>query len=142
MHQCTPAAVGGLYSATRLVREHDGQAVHPDLPPARMLSGNSLNIRPLITAQGYEFRRVLGELDGNAFTPASLARCDEAYWRQMQAWNPSPPEGAGWRLAAVLDSVDGPTAWFVRPLPASKPPTTKPRPRPKRYKHSKRLQYV
>ena len=139
--QRTYAAVDSLYSANRLVREQDGQAVHPDLPPARMLGAHSLNIRPILTAQGFEFRRVLGEMDGNAFTHASLGRCDQIYWNEMQAWNPTPPVGKGWLLAAVLDSIDGPTAWFVRPLSASNRGGSKPGHRalgPKRRKARRR----
>jgi hypothetical protein len=35
--------------------------------------------------------------------------------RAVRAWQPTRPEGAGWFLAAVYDTEDGPYACFARP---------------------------
>lgn len=34
--------------------------------------------------------------------------------QQWATWNPSPPEGQGWKLVAIFDTPDSPVAWFMR----------------------------
>jgi hypothetical protein len=55
--------------------------------------------------------------------PADLHACDgsAAFWQALRDWNPAPPAGDGWQLAAIAVTDAGPRAWFVRPHPALQP---------------------
>ena len=108
-----------LYCPTLIKRSvTDGTFVHPHLP-AHDDDGED-DIIPLVHAQGFEIRNVLGDSVGQDF-PEDAAEDpgEDAYWKAMREWNPAPPDGEGWMLAAMIDTEDGPDAWFVRPLPAA-----------------------
>lgn len=108
-----------LYSPLLIFRESDGQFFHPHLPAHEDPDKAEESITPLIREQGFEIKLVDGESDGDAFPNDSIVDGGEAYFDAMRAWNPTPPAGDGWLLAAVVDTEDGPQAWFVRPLVAS-----------------------
>lgn len=100
----------GLYAPERLPPRHPeyGDTYHPDLPS--WPDDEQQSIVPLLHAQGFEVRFVQGEFSEDVFDD------DGAYREEMRNWQPPPPAGDGWRLAAVGDTEDGPYATFVRPL--------------------------
>lgn len=106
-----------LYDPELMVRGDDGQGWHPHVPCYTNPDDEEKSITPLLRAQGYESAAVSGE--GEApFIDEVLEEGGDAYWAAMQAWQPTPPDGEGWRLAAVIDTENGPYAYFVRPQAA------------------------
>ncbi len=105
-----PAPWRGLYAPERLPPRHPeyGDTYHPDLPS--WPDDEQQSIVPLLHAQGFEVQFVQGEFYEDVHDG------DEVYWKEMRNWQPLPPAGDGWRLAAVGDTEDGPYATFVRPL--------------------------
>ena len=100
----------GLYAPDRLPARNPeyGDTYHPDLPS--WPDDEQQSIVPLLHAQGFEVRFVQGEFSEDVFDDVG------DYWEEMRNWQPLPPAGAGWRLAAIGDTEDGPYATFVRPL--------------------------
>lgn len=100
-----------LFDSTRMpYRDAFGFAAHPDLDlftrdtdtydeDALARSGFVLAARPV---EGDE--------------PALADAYDEGDEHAMARWEPTPPVGDGWRLAAVYDTENGPIAVFVRRL--------------------------
>ncbi|WP_337052534.1 hypothetical protein [Pseudoxanthomonas sp. USHLN014] len=104
----------GLYDPEKIsdrAARADGMAWHPDLPS--WPDDREDDIAPLLAAQGFDYE---GVSPGEEFSEEALEEGGDLYWEQMKSWNPSPPAGEHWRLAAVTDTEDGPYALFVRPL--------------------------
>lgn len=99
-----------LYSPLLVSRDAtDGQFFHPHLPCWESPDDDERDITPLITQQGFAIERVTPE------EPWPDDDGGDAYWAAMRAWQPQPPSSPGaWLLAAVVDTEDGPQAWFVR----------------------------
>lgn len=105
---------GHRYSAALIQRDSDGQFLHPHLPEPD--TDAEVDLTPFLHAQGYDITATVAEFED------AWEAGDEAYWNAMRAWQPEPPEGEGWKLAAILDTEDGPRAWWVRPRSVT--PTT------------------
>ncbi|WP_108610827.1 hypothetical protein [Aminobacter sp. MSH1] len=93
------------FSPKRLERDHRMQLWHPDLPDTD------------------DHAELYAELDQRGFATAwvkggaiSEDRSNRDYWFKFDIWCPKPPDfNPAWRLAAKLDSNDGPIALFVCP---------------------------
>jgi hypothetical protein len=69
----------------------------------------------LLNAFGFESEMVLMEDDLDREDPFSVAYF-EGGEADITDWNPSAPQGDGWKLVGKWDSEDGPVALFVRPI--------------------------
>lgn len=111
----TPASLTdpwrGLFSAaTPLERVEGFGRIHPDLPEYEDGDITLADLHPVI-AMGFEidFRPM-----DHVFTKEELDSGADDYFARLLNLDPPPPPG--WALAAVIDTEDGPQAWFVRPL--------------------------
>lgn len=99
-----------LFSPKKIHRGATGEFWHPDLP--RGCEGRA--VAGPLSAMGFNGLWVYG---GNAQFPDEVAmQGGDVYWRALQNWQPEPPKQpsrAPWRLAAILDTEDGPAALFV-----------------------------
>lgn len=101
-----PAVGPGLFAPERLPpRCEYGYTMHPDIPkPAEEESWEAM----------VEACAALGwEAD---YVPGDEIVLEETGEYDATTWEPTPPDGAGWRLVAIYDTEDGPCAMFVRPL--------------------------
>ena len=105
----------GRYCPSQLVRQDDGQAWHPDLPVSPDPDFPLDRIGALLLEQGYQLSAVYGDEDSDAFSEQALDSCD-LFEKCLKVWQPKSPAGSGWLLVAILDALEGPLAWFVRPL--------------------------
>lgn len=103
------------YCPCLLVRQGDGQAWHPSLPAPPDPDFPLDLMRSLLVDQGFDLSPVYGDEDAAAFSEEALDSCD-LFEKCFAAWQPQSPPGSGWMLIAVLDSLEGPVAWFVRPF--------------------------
>jgi hypothetical protein len=62
-------------------------------------------------AVGMEFKYVNCELDAPEIYQSYIDSDDPS----LAAWNPTPPEGAGWFLAGIYENESGSFAAFARP---------------------------
>lgn len=101
--------------ATLPPRDECGYTEHPDLDerfehPER--GEEYLNIEMFGTLglelriQQFEYDNVPKEVYDRYFEDGS----------GVPDWQPTPPEGEGWRVAAIYDTEDGPAAIFVRDI--------------------------
>lgn len=105
-------AAGLLYDA-RLVRRRagDGTFLHPHLPVGELteLDTGIDDISPLIAEQGFAVAEVS--------PPDDVPGRYSEYCEYLRNWRPVPPStDPSWRLAAVVETDDGPRALFVRPF--------------------------
>jgi hypothetical protein len=99
-----------LYSPLLIHRDPvDGSFYHPHLPAWESDQDDERDITPLLTEQGFSIVQTTPD-DDWAQDPLS-----DAYAEAFKAWQPQPPDNTGtWLLAAIVDTEDGPQAWFVR----------------------------
>jgi hypothetical protein len=69
------------------------------------------DLGPQLRALGWASTTVCFESDAS---DEARARYDEGNSPDCSYWTPTPPEGAGWLLAAIYDTEDGPVALYVR----------------------------
>jgi len=101
--------------ATLPPRDEDGYTWHPDLDERfeHPELGEEYLHTEMFTALGLDLRYQLFESDNvseevrNKYYETGLS---------VPEWQPTPPDGAGWRIGAIYDTEDGPAALFVREL--------------------------
>jgi hypothetical protein len=96
-------------------RDADGYTWHPDLDERfeDPELGEEYISRDKFREHGLEFRVHEFEHD---YTSQEM---HDRYYQDGESvpdWQPTPPEGDGWRLAAIYDTEDGPVALFVRDI--------------------------
>ncbi|WP_418514773.1 hypothetical protein [Delftia sp. PS-11] len=98
-----------------LERDDMGLGDHPELPQL----DEGMKPRGFFAALGLELSHTFAEdqLDGDALE----AMGDAVNWT---AWQPTPPQGDGWKLVAIFDTEDGPAAWWLRELAEAEDGTT------------------
>lgn len=97
------------FEASRLpARDADGHVQHPDMDG---IGWDEFDMGPQLRALGWESKTVCFETDASH---EDQERYDEGNSPDCSYWTPSRPEGAGWLLAAIYDTEDGPVALFVR----------------------------
>lgn len=84
-----------------------GHVYHPALPD----TDEDVNLVMLLAAFGIATSLVSMESDA----PETAEAYFEAGDPDCSAWNPTPPQGEGWKLIALYDTEDGPYAMFARP---------------------------
>ena len=96
-------------------RDEMGLGDHPELPQL----DEGMKPRGFFAALGLELTHTMAEdqLDGDALE----AMGDAVNWT---AWQPTPPQGDGWKLVAIFDTEDGPAAWWLRELAEAEDGTT------------------
>lgn len=93
------------FSLVRLERDHRMQLWHPDLPD----TDNEAELIAVLRQHGFVAAWVKGE-------PLTEDRANQNYWFKLSIWKPSPPDfNPAWRLAAKIDTEEGPAALFVCP---------------------------
>lgn len=96
-------------------RDEMGLGDHPDLP----WLDEGMMPRSFFAALGLELARTMAEdqLDADALEAMSEA----VNWTD---WQPTSPQGDGWKLVSIFDTEDGPAAWWLRELPEAEDGTT------------------
>ena len=96
-------------------RDEMGLGDHPELP----WLDEGMMPRSFYAALGLELAHTMAEdqLDGDALEAMSEA----VNWT---AWQPTAPQGDGWKLVSIFDTEDGPAAWWLRELPEAEDGTT------------------
>ncbi|QPR34499.1 hypothetical protein I6G96_26865 [Delftia acidovorans] len=97
-------------------RDEMGLGDHPELP----WLDEGIIPRSFFAALGLELAHTTAEdqLDADALEAMSEA----VNWTD---WQPTPPQGDGWKLVSIFDTENGPVAWWLRELPeAEDAPTT------------------
>lgn len=89
-------------------RNENGHVQHPDMEG---IGWDEFDMGPQLRALGWHSTTVSFESDASA---EAQARYDEGNNPDCSYWTPSRPEGAGWLLAAIYDTEDGPVALYVR----------------------------
>jgi hypothetical protein len=97
------------FEAARLpARDENGHVQHPDMDG---IGWDEFDMGPQLRALGWASTTVCFESDAS---DEARARYDEGNSPDCSYWTPTPPEGAGWLLAAIYDTEDGPVALYVR----------------------------
>lgn len=97
------------FEASRLpTRDADGHVQHPDMDG---IGWDEFDMGPQLRALGWHSTTVCFESDAS---DEARDRYDEGNSPDCSYWTPTPPEGAGWLLAAIYDTEDGPVALYVR----------------------------
>ena len=96
-------------------RDEMGLGDHPELP----LLDEGMMPRSFFAALGLELAHTSAEdqLDGDVLGAMSEA----VNWTD---WQPTAPQGDGWKLVSIFDTEDGPAAWWLRALPEAEDGTT------------------
>ncbi|KFJ08631.1 hypothetical protein DR66_6063 [Delftia acidovorans] len=96
-------------------RDEMGFGNHPDLP----WLDEGMMPRSFFAALGLELAHTSAEdqLDGDVLGAMSEA----VNWTD---WQPTAPQGDGWKLVSIFDTEDGPVAWWLRELPEAEDGTT------------------
>lgn len=107
------AKAAGLLYDPRLVhrRQADGTFLHPHLPIGDLtdLDAGIDDITALVSEQGFS----MAELSPPDEVPARYSE----YCEYLRNWKPAAPSNdPAWRLAAVVETDDGPRALYVRPF--------------------------
>jgi len=96
-----------LLAPREIERDNDGWLTHPAMP----VCDEGVRYDELLAAFGIETRFVDMESDVSA---EEFDRLVESNDSAFPDWNPSPPEGEGWRLLEIFDTENGPYALFAR----------------------------
>jgi len=96
-------------------RDEMGLGDHPELP----WLDEGMMPRSFFAALGLELAHTMAEdqLDADALEAMSEA----VNWTD---WQPSSPQGDGWKLVSIFDTEEGPVAWWLRELPEAEDGTT------------------
>lgn len=96
-------------------RDEMGMGDHPDLP----WLDEGMKPRSFFAALRMELAHTSAEdqLDDEALE----AMGDLVNWAD---WQPTPPQGDGWKLVSIFDTEDGPVSWWLRELPEAEDGTT------------------
>lgn len=105
-----PDKDGLLFSPEEIKRTASGEFWHPDL---FKLSAADRTLQGL-AHRGYEGRWVYGTDED--FPEVVCIEGGARYLKALKEWQPKPPEGSDWKLAAITDTDDGAAALFVRPF--------------------------
>jgi len=97
-------------------RDREGLWLHPDWPD--LDEGEDAACEAWLELIGYESTSDLLADDDRDQSRDVKARW-EAGDNDYLAWEPEPPAGEGWFLAAVFDTEDGPVATWLRQKPAA-----------------------
>ena len=87
-------------------RNSEGYTAHPDLPDW----GENEDGEPVLAAIGYEGSWITLDCHLDQKEAERISETGD-----HASWQPEPPEGDGWLLAAIYDHEDGPYALYVRP---------------------------
>lgn len=89
-------------------RDEMGLCDHPELP----CLDEGMMPRSFFAALGLELSHTMAEdqLEADAFEAMSEA----VNWTD---WQPTSPQGDGWKLVSIFDTEEGPVAWWLRELP-------------------------
>lgn len=92
-----------------------GLGDHPELP----WLDEGMMSRSFFAALGLELAYTMAEdqLDADALEAMSEA----VNWTD---WQPTAPQGDGWKLVSIFDTEEGPVAWWLRELPEAEDGTT------------------
>lgn len=97
------------FEAARLpARDEDGHLQHPDMDG---IGWDEFDMGPQLRALGWISKTVCFEDDADDAARDRYSDDDSA---DCSYWTPTRPEGAGWLLAAIYDTEEGPVALFVR----------------------------
>lgn len=95
-------------TAVELTRDQNGHCAHPAVPWEEL---DEYPVAPFFLAWGYEFCAEYMQNELNEDDAVMLAY-DEGNGSFL-GWEPKAVDG--WILISMLDTDDGPAAWFVRP---------------------------
>jgi hypothetical protein len=97
------------FEASRLpARDEYGHVQHPDMDG---IGWDEFDMGPQLRALGWSSKTVSFEDDA---TDEAQHRYHESDSPDCSYWTPTTPGGAGWLLAAIYDTEDGPVALFVQ----------------------------
>ena len=92
-------------------RDENGFWDHPGIPWDEVPEDTS--VLPFLEKWGY--KGCFAQLEFDA--PAEIAdRYFDSGDADCSFWNPTPPDGDGWFLAAIYDTEEGPCAMFLKPI--------------------------
>lgn len=110
-----PAAPVLLFDPSRLPeRDADGTVIHPDFELYEAEDGAVMTSK--FAAADWENRGVLASEQREFCYDDETAEV-ESETGCFALWQPTPPDGDGWLLAAIYETENGPQAMFARPIP-------------------------
>jgi hypothetical protein len=104
------------------MRDTDGLIQHIDMDG---IGFDEFDMGPQLRALGWRSTTVCFDSDAN---DEQRDRYSEGNSPDCSYWDPSRPEGAGWLLAAIYDTEDGPVALYVQRADVAAAPPVAPAP--------------
>lgn len=96
-----------LLAQREIVRDAGGWLTHPAMP----ICDEGVLYDKFLSAFGIQTH--FCAMDGDA-APEDVERYFDQGEADCSNWNPTPPEGDGWRLLEIFDTENGPYALFAR----------------------------
>lgn len=90
------------------MRDENGHVQHPDMDG---IGWDEFDMGTQLRALGWQSKTVSFEADADEDAQDRYSNSDSP---DCSYWTPNAPEGAGWLMAAIYDTEDGPVALFVR----------------------------